>query len=173
MGGLPRENGDVYGARVSTGGGVLDSEGIVISAAALRQGVPSVSSDGANSLVVWQDEWSGTSADVYGARVSSAGAVLDPLGIPISTAHYLEGSPSAAFDGTNYLVVWEDSPSETAIYGARVSPEGTVLDPTAIVISAHSNDLAAPTVAFDGTNYLVAWQAKHFPRNSTSTARSP
>ena len=44
-----------------------------------------------------------------------------------------------------------------------MSPHGDVLDPGAIPIStAQSGSWLAkrtPTVAFDGTNYLVAWEA--------------
>src|SRR4029077_5262808 len=37
-----------------------------------------------------------------------------------------------AFDGTNYLIVWiEDREGGPTVYGARVSPGGTVLDQNA------------------------------------------
>ena len=98
--------------------------------------------------------------DVYGARVSALGEVLDPGGIPIctnvSTAYY----PAVAFDGANYLVVWADDRDQTEgnprleIYGARISPGGAVLDPNGIQIT-HGEVATQPTLAFNGTEYLV------------------
>ena len=151
---------DVYGARVSPSGTVLDPAGIPISTGVGSQAAPSVASDGSNYLVAWQDGRSGTSQDVYGARVSQAGAVLDPTGIPISSEANDQSATSVAFDGSNYLVAWQDGRSGTSqdVYGARVSQAGAVLDPTGIPISAAANDESAPSVAFGGTNYLVAWQ---------------
>ena len=66
--------------------------------------------------------------------------------------------PALAFDGTNMLVVWEDVRFSDSIAGARVSPEGTVLDQEEIRISVAPNLQADPDVAFGGDNYLVAWQ---------------
>ena len=64
--------------------------------------------------------------------------------------------PGVAFDGTNYLVVWTDSrEGGPKVYGARVSPGGTVLDQDGFAISAAGG--SEPAVAFDGTNYLVVW----------------
>ena len=150
--------GDIYGARVNQSGTVLDTMGIPISYGAGDQDFPSATFDGSNYLVVWQDSRAGSSKDIYGTRVTPAGTVLDPTGIPISTEASGQYSPSVAFDGTNYLVVWFDFRNPCDIYGARVTTTGVVLDPSGILLSNAVNSQLYPSVAFDGTNYLVAWQ---------------
>src|SRR5207244_3007283 len=136
-------------------GAVLDPAGIPISTAADNQRLPRVAFDGTNYLVAWQDSRSGTNFDIYGARVSQAGAVLDPAGIPISTAANNQNVPSVAFDGTNYLVAWEDARNGGAnpydIYGARVSQAGTVLDPAGIAVATSSTAETAPSVSRGST----------------------
>ena len=150
---------DIYGARVSRSGVVLDTLGIAVAAASDYQIIPTIGFDSRNFLVVWMDRRGGT-YDVYGARVSQSGIILDPSGITISTAADSQYYPSIAFDGVNYLVVWQDrrSGAYDDIYGTRVSPSGTVLDPSGIAISTATHNQRIPSVAFDGTNYLVVWQ---------------
>ena len=116
--------------------------------------------DGTNHLVVWSDARGGTGQDLYGARVSKAGVVLGSAPIVISAASGDEVTAAVAFDGTNYLVVWQDSRGSTGrdVYGARVSPDGTVLDPGGIPISTALEHQVEPAVAFDGTSYLVVWE---------------
>jgi hypothetical protein len=151
---------DIYGARVSGTGTVLDSTGIRISTAVSFQSAPAVAYDGTNFLVVWADYRNGSYSDIYGTRVSGTGAVLDTSGIPISTATNNQYNPAVAHDGTNFLVVWEDNRSSTSddIYGARVSGTGTVLDTSGISISTAANAQEYPAVAHNGTNFLVVWQ---------------
>ena len=146
---------DIYGARRQHFGTVLDSAGIPISTAANVQVAPAVAFDGTNYLVVW-DNQTGTSSE---PAVSKAGVVLDGTAIPISSSAGGQVDPAVAFDGTNYLVVWRDfrSGTSTDIYGARVTKAGTVLDSTGIPISTSAGSQTDPAVAFDGTNYLVAW----------------
>jgi len=152
---------DIYGARVTEFGHVLDPDGIAISAAAQRAEVsPVVGFDGTNYFVVWAEE-SGGRWDIYGARVGTTGEVLDSSGIAVSTAASFQRFPDMAFDGENYLVVWCDHREGSMdIYGARVSPSGTVLDPggIGIAVSATVGLKSSPSVAFDGTHYLVIWE---------------
>ena len=70
----------------ASAGQVSKSSAIRVSAAANPQGSPTLASDGTNYLVVWGDERTGKSSDVYGARVDRTGTVLDRRGIAISTA---------------------------------------------------------------------------------------
>ncbi len=153
--------GDIFGARVSQTGVVLDAMGIPISTATNGQRVPHLAFDGTNALVVWQDTRSGGQADIYGARVNQAGSVLDPQGIPISTAPHAQALPEIAFDGANYLAAWQDqrgSLESWDIYGARITPGGSVLDPAGIPISTAPEAQEWPSVAFGGTTYVVSWQ---------------
>jgi hypothetical protein len=153
----------VYGARVSPAGIVLDPSGIPLSSGNFEATEPAIAFDGTNYLVAWSD-----GGAIYGTRVTEEGTVLDSA-IPIATASGTADSPALAFDGTNYLVVWEDfvgSPTGSDIYGARVNPDGTVLDPTGFAISSAANNQTSPTLAFDGTNYLVAWADSRMAANN-------
>jgi MYXO-CTERM domain-containing protein len=155
----------IYGARVSAAGQVLDASGIPISLSATSaQEPPAVASNGTGYLVAWADARNST-RDIYGARVSAAGQVLDASGIPISTEPTgAQETPSVASDGTGYLVVWTDTrngPSQPSlnpdIYGARVSAAGEVLDASGLLISSLARLEGSPRVAAGATGYLVVW----------------
>ncbi len=145
---------DVYGARVGADGTVLDIAGLPISRAAGEQSGPRIAWDGANYLVVWQDSRAWASTDIYAARVTALGEVLDTDGILVSAASGDEMTPAVAFDGTNYLVVWRNPAAPTpgvTVYGARVSTDGTVLDSAAVPVMAGWT----VDVAYGAGTYLV------------------
>ena len=151
----------IYAARISLAGVVLDTSGIVVSADSNAQGSPGASADGANFLVTWDDDRDFPYTDIYCARVSTAGAVLDPAGIPVSTALYRQRHPAAAFDGTNYVLIWDDSRiGRAAVYAARVTPDGTVLDPDGFVVALPVGFFSAeafPRLASGSGNLLAVW----------------
>ncbi|MEO0080107.1 MAG: hypothetical protein ABIK44_05470 [candidate division WOR-3 bacterium] len=153
---------DIYGARVTPAGVVLDPEGIPISTAGNAQRYPAVAAGGGDFLVVWQDKRNTASWDIYGSRVNSAGVVLDTAGIAISTAPRDQEYPQVASNGTDYLVVWsdrrDDSLTAKDVYAARVTTQGVVLDPQGIAIANLSENQEWPGVASDGTNWLVVWE---------------
>jgi len=151
---------DIYGARFAAQPvwpPVLDEASIVMSTAANAQKSAAVASDGTDYLVAWTD-LRADSGDIYVCRVTSGGSVLDPEGIPVSTASRYQGEPAIAFDGTNYLVVWTDERNNGSdIYGARVAQDGTVLDTAGIALVSDSAGQTAPAVAYDGANVLLIW----------------
>ena len=148
---------DIYGMRVSKDGELLDSEPFIISDATGSQMSPDVAFDGTNYLVVWYDSRGG-SYDIYGSRVAQDGTVLNSAGIAISVATGYQSQPDVSFDGTNFMVVWQDERSDTSdIYASRVDQDGIVLDPTGILVSGATDEQNYPFIDFDGTNYFVAW----------------
>ena len=171
------EVGDVYAARVSAAGQVLDATGIPIGAGAGPQGSPAVAWGGGNYLVAYESQ--STSWDVLGRRVSAEGTVLDlnpiDLGRRPSTD---EGCPAAAFDGTNFLVTWDDrrtAGAEADIYGTRVSTTGQVLDPNGLAIATGPRHQRESRIAVtDAGTFLVSWSADEGtaePRHNLRGAR--
>jgi hypothetical protein len=166
---------DLLGARVSPAGTVLDPTPIVVSAASDDQVAADLAFDGTNYLVVWQD-YRAASYNVYSSRVAPDGTVLDPNGIPVSTAHLDQTEPAVAWNGSEYLVTWSDARSGFAkvdIYAARMMLDGTVLDPSGIAVSQALNEQTASSVDFDGTNFLAVWsdQRSHGAFAEVSAAR--
>ena len=122
------------------------------------QTTASLAFDGSNFLGVWEDERINSKRDIFGARVSPQGEILDPIGIPICTSQGVQSYVNVAWGGQNYLVVWQDwRDGNMAIYGARVDLEGNVLDPDGFLIAGGSESAMFPTVASDGTNFFVVW----------------
>jgi hypothetical protein len=156
----------VYGIRISTAGLVLDSPtGFRISAPDADSGfTPAIAFDGTNYMVAWQTYHNATpdlGTDIAATRISPAGTVLDQHTVFSATSN--QSDPAIAFDGTNYFVVWADDRGNTAttsgsdLFGARVTKDGTVLDPSGVAISTADHSQSRPQVDWDGQHYLVVW----------------
>jgi hypothetical protein len=126
---------DIYGTRVTTQGGVLDTAGIPVSTADWDQEHPAVAWDGSEFLVVWQDIRDNAHWRAYSSRVTPQGTVLDPEGIALPAALGDQKYPAVTFDGADFIVVWSGS-SDTSwnLSGVRVSPAGQVIDTFPVVM---------------------------------------
>ncbi len=84
--------------------GTFPGSYFTISDAPDKQLRPAVAWNGTDFIVAWEDKrntpiYYDTRTDIYGSRVSSAGAVLDPEGIPLAARETVEIQPSLASIG--------------------------------------------------------------------------
>ncbi len=154
---------DIYGARFSHAGALLDPTGFAISTAADPQVRPAVDSDGKVFFAVWEDARAlpASGRDIYAARIDERGRVLDPAGIAVSTAAGDQSDPDLAFDALSqtFLVAWSDRRAGNGdIYGARLDRGGVVLDPAGLAISAFAGaEQTQPAIANLPGRHLVVW----------------
>ncbi len=162
---------DIYAIRVAPAGSPVGDQ-IEIARLPADQRNPDVATSGQEYLVVWHDRRNDavSGRDIYGARVMLDGRVLDRTGIPISVAPEDQRDPSVASNGQEYFVVWEDERGRSGfdIFGARVTREGTVLDPHGIAVGIGPRDQRNPTLAANGSDYFVVWQDEYL-----SNSRNP
>ncbi|MCX7804396.1 MAG: hypothetical protein N3A38_04305 [Planctomycetota bacterium] len=138
-------------------GNVLDAGPIRVCASSGVQEAPRIAFSGGVFLVVWHDFRNGRDADVYGARLTPDGKLLDPDGIPIAVRPHNQNFPLVCGDGKDFLVVWREVRSGRTydLVAARVAADsGKALDPDGIPLA---RDAAAPALAFSGRHYFVAW----------------
>ncbi|MEO0181947.1 MAG: hypothetical protein ABIL40_00540 [candidate division WOR-3 bacterium] len=76
----------------------------------------------------------------------------------ITNLNTIEVYPCVAFANNQYYVFWTDYRNSPiyALYGARVSATGTVIDLNGKF--QFQDSCFTPAVAYDGTNFLVVWR---------------
>lgn len=163
----------IYARRMTSAGELLDAQPIIVISnpahpyPELVNREFSVAADGANFWVAWSDDRSmpaGTPEyqrydyqDIYAARISPAGRVLDPRGIRICTRRANQTAPKLSPRAD--FIVWVDQrPTARSIFGARLHPRGLVLDPQGFRIMISTNQYtSAPDVSGNGRGWLVVW----------------
>ncbi len=136
-----------------------------------RGSTPLVAFDGARYLVVWSDSFPSFAGgdtngigNIYGQFISTAGVLVGSrltfvTGVNIKFA---QGRGSLVFQDTSYFLTYLKGPGHHSqyVYGQRISRSGIPLG-SPVQISNHFARECA--VAFDGTNYLVAWCRVEYP----------
>jgi len=151
---------DVYARRVSSSGNVLDATPLHLVNNPIGISDPSVVYDGTNYVVVWVGAVN-ASQEIFAARVSPGGTVLDSTPVQITSGAQPKFKPiGVAYDGAdqNYLVAWRTLTD--SIQAARFSPALANLDAASGFLVAQSSAGLGryyPWVAFGGGVYLVVW----------------
>jgi hypothetical protein len=153
---------DVGAQRVRSDGSILDATPIGFARSASNQ----TDVDVAPGAIVWTDDRV-DAPGVYFSRLDpDTGAALDGGGRFLAATGRM---PSVACADDACLIAWSDLPTYE-ILGARVRrSDGLLLDPVPIIISDVPDENIWPSIAFDGTDYLVAWSDSQWMRYPDGT----
>lgn len=128
---------------------------------------PDVAMDVAgNFVVVWQSEGQdGSGAGIFGQRYDASGA---PQGAEFqinTTVGNPQRSPSVAYTGSGFVVVWESSAQDGSgygIFGQRYDSSGTPQGGEFQVNTTVTGNQLRPRVDADGSSrVVVAWASTH------------
>ncbi len=119
----------------------------------------------ARYLVVWEDFGADPSGNIVANTITTVGAAGPGLGVAL-TASTPERHPSVAFDGTNFLVVYDKGSNGSRDIAGQLITFNLTLSGAPFTVSSAANDQLMPKLTFSsGANfYFASWQDY---RNST------
>lgn len=173
----------LFGARVAADGTLRDPVGLRLGVhdPADRDGryqahEPAIAYTGTHYLVAFRASFFSNDAHLRVLRVGRDGVPIDryPQTLVLTGSAVRAPAVAAAADGSA-LVVWRDEyplgPSSISIYGALVAPDGrSALSTPRLIATRTEAALETPTVASDGTGFLVGWVDR--PTRSPAEARA-
>jgi len=123
-----------------------------------RDAHPSVVSNGSEFMVLWEYEEPDPPRSIQIRRYDANGAALTERIMWNRNGT----SPVAAFDGANYLVVWQrplsTQESRRDLFAARMAPDGTALDADIPIATLPTIPEDAQSVACGGDVCLIVWR---------------
>jgi len=159
-----REPG-IAGRRLGQGGAPIDAAGFTVSLGVNGQRNPTVAFDGSGFVVAWSDDRNYLAdqlLDVYAARVTLQGEVLDDSAILVATGATPQHAPQVSAHGEGVLVAWQDfALGEDTLAAARLDADGAVLDPAAIQLGYTGSKLPL-AMSDSGGASLLAWKCSPF-----------
>lgn len=130
---------DIYAMRIDADGNPLDAAPLVVTQEAAPQSNPQVVWNGTNWLVLFESvDINGTgfyyAPSLEAVRVSPDGVMLDPRPIKIRDVAPAGTSWTAASNGSDWVVAFQESDMSSALSLLRISAAGGVLQPPKVVV---------------------------------------
>jgi len=123
----------------------------------LPQESPASATAGDVSLLAWREADNGSSAfPLVAARVDSHGRTLDATPLRLAAVTCDDTTPRVVTNGRDFFVAWREGPGVKA---RRVGRDGSLPDAAPITVFKDDQQrcAATPAVAWNGSDYLVAW----------------
>lgn len=146
----------IMAARIDTSGNVLDSTGITVSAGVSPRVRPSIAYGNGVALVVWSDLRNGHDYDVYGARVTTEGVVLDTTGLLIAGGVDNQSTPGIVALPDGFMVAYEQWVGQGYVpYIVRVGTDGIPLGGAISLVTATATGPFDPSASYAGWGSLI------------------
>lgn len=124
---------------------------------------PSLIWDGETFGVTWENGFSG-GRQVLFARVDTAGRVVSYPGVMSLPAHSAR-TPAVAWNGSNYLLVYEDFRSPlSSLQEVMFNKKGQVLDRTQFLRNDEIAIGTKPSLLWAGDKFLLFWQDERWKK---------
>jgi len=125
---------------------------------AVKQTAPSLASDGVDFFAAWT-ETTATTTRIVAGRVTRSAVPLDGTGIVVAESSTSPSdrvsSPAVSFGAGAYLVVFTKGVFwDGDLMGRRFARDGAPIDGAPFLIA---HNAGAPSVAFGGSRFFVAW----------------
>jgi hypothetical protein len=149
--GNPAGNSDILGRLLAP---TPTGETLMLDTAAAAQRRPAGAYDGTTFLTAWEETQNDSGQPrVYIGRVSPSGARLDGRGIRVSSSDAVQRDPHVVYDGTRFVVGWEEG---DAILLRRVARSGAFIDtaPIAVPNACRSGEF---DMATDAGTTVITW----------------
>lgn len=131
---------------------------------------PMVAFDGTKYLVVWTDVFPAFAGgdtsgigNIYGQFVSTSGSLTGTMFTFVQDANirFGKGRGGITFHDTTYLLTYLKGGNHTDyLYGQRISRSGVSVGSPVQISASYARECA---IAFDGTNYMLAWCRVDYP----------
>ncbi len=157
---------DLYAARVSPTGTLVDTSGIALLEASVVPGdeiQPRItySATALAHFVAWNEARFGLS-DIFATRFfANSGSVVPTAGVQVSSGNDSEAFPSVAAGAQSVLVVFQSTleGGGRAVQGRRLFPDTSFVDPAVFTLGGGAGGSAAnPAVVGVGASYIVGWE---------------
>ncbi|MDD2890566.1 MAG: T9SS type A sorting domain-containing protein [bacterium] len=149
-------NGNIYGQLVSLSGTLIDTPFSICTVAESCLAINKTTRGKDKYFVIWEQNYNdGDSSKLWGRFVSFDGKICGDS-FRIGTEKKFNSYPDVASEGGNYLVIWSRTSYKGFfdIYGQLIDSTGSLIDTAFLIIEGRSH-VMTPTLASNGTNYLV------------------
>lgn len=148
---------DVYAARVSPTGAIMDPVAIPVATTVEREVLCDVVWDGRHFWVLYSSDDPVTSSDIHARRVSEDGTFPDtaPFALVVRPEH--QSRCRANFDGSALLVSWMDGPTGGGlahrVLGQRFDRDGSAIG-SEIVVHGIARNISIAAAYTAGVHYI-------------------
>ena len=143
----------------------------------------SVAWNGSTTILAWAETASGEPHRIHYVRLDERSEPLEPTPLTVPDAGWGAAYPNkplyalrVATDGHNFVIAWtrQKAPyEEYDVHAARIGADGRLIDLAPILVAAGTEHVDAVDVGWDGSSYVVAWEAGPWWDSQIRTSRLP